>query len=646
MNKFIQAIKKIFFSSYTPNWIILLIDAGFSLTALLGAVLISVDFRVETLDVGVIIGALSVMFIVRIFSFVVGKTYSSIIRFTGATDVLRLFLVITIGGAVLIGLNFLSLLIFGKPFVSFSLLIIENVLLLSFTIISRIVMRAFYSKYINLVSKRENVIIYGSGERGIVVKNALDNMPNSSYNILAFIDEHVNRKVIEGVKIYHPSKIKSIYDDDIVDKLIIARSIKDFKLKNDIIEFCISKKIEVLEVPKFERWVTGKLSVKQIKPIKIESLLERGEIVIDEDNLRKQLLNKTVLVTGAAGSIGSEIVRQVIKFNPQLVVLFDQAESPLYDIELEIKEEIKFLNFKIEIGDIQDKERLEDVFSKYRPDVVYHAAAYKHVPMIEMHPIEGIKTNVFGTKNVADLSDKYQVDKFVMISTDKAVNPTNVMGATKRISEIYIQSLNNQSKTCFITTRFGNVLGSNGSVIPRFKKQIEEGGPLTVTHPDIVRFFMTIPEACRLVLQAGEIGRGGEIFVFDMGESVKIVDLAKNMIRLSGFEVGKDIEIIFTGLRSGEKLYEETLSSKETVLPTTHNKINIAKVRKYHYKDVLDALDKLSIVIKDKNINEAVREMKYIVPEFKSKNSSFEEVDFQIEQDEKDNKTRFLNPCE
>lgn len=646
MNKFIQAIKKIFFSSYTPNWIILLIDAGFSLTALLGAVLISVDFRVETLDVGVIIGALSVMFIVRIFSFVVGKTYSSIIRFTGATDVLRLFLVITIGGAVLIGLNFLSLLIFGKPFVSFSLLIIENVLLLSFTIISRIVMRAFYSKYINLVSKRENVIIYGSGERGIVVKNALDNMPNSSYNILAFIDEHVNRKVIEGVKIYHPSKIKSIYDDDIVDKLIIARSIKDFKLKNDIIEFCISKKIEVLEVPKFERWVTGKLSVKQIKPIKIESLLERGEIVIDEDNLRKQLLNKTVLVTGAAGSIGSEIVRQVIKFNPQLVVLFDQAESPLYDIELEIKEEIKFLNFKIEIGDIQDKERLEDVFSKYRPDVVYHAAAYKHVPMIEMHPIEGIKTNVFGTKNVADLSDKYQVDKFVMISTDKAVNPTNVMGATKRISEIYIQSLNNQSKTCFITTRFGNVLGSNGSVIPRFKKQIEEGGPLTVTHPDIVRFFMTIPEACRLVLQAGEIGRGGEIFVFDMGESVKIVDLAKNMIRLSGFEVGKDIEIIFTGLRSGEKLYEETLSSKETVLPTTHNKINIAKVRKYHYKDVLDALEKLSIVIKDKNINEAVREMKYIVPEFKSKNSSFEEVDFQIEQDEKDNKTRFLNPCE
>lgn len=646
MNKFIQAIKKIFFSSYTPNWIILLIDAGFSLTALLGAVLISVDFRVETLDVGVIIGALSVMFIVRIFSFVVGKTYSSIIRFTGATDVLRLFLVITIGGAVLIGLNFLSLLIFGKPFVSFSLLIIENVLLLSFTIISRIVMRAFYSKYINLVSKRENVIIYGSGERGIVVKNALDNMPNSSYNILAFIDEHVNRKVIEGVKIYHPSKIKSIYDDDIVDKLIIARSIKDFKLKNDIIEFCISKKIEVLEVPKFERWVTGKLSVKQIKPIKIESLLERGEIVIDEDNLRKQLLNKTVLVTGAAGSIGSEIVRQVIKFNPQLVVLFDQAESPLYDIELEIKEEIKFLNFKIEIGDIQDKERLEDVFSKYRPDVVYHAAAYKHVPMIEMHPIEGIKTNVFGTKNVADLSDKYQVDKFVMISTDKAVNPTNVMGATKRISEIYIQSLNNQSKTCFITTRFGNVLGSNGSVIPRFKKQIEEGGPLTVTHPDIVRFFMTIPEACRLVLQAGEIGRGGEIFVFDMGESVKIVDLAKNMIRLSGFEVGKDIDIIFTGLRSGEKLYEETLSSKETVLPTTHNKINIAKVRKYHYKDVLDALDKLSIVIKDKNINEAVREMKYIVPEFKSKNSSFEEVDFQIEQDEKDDKTRFLNPCE
>lgn len=373
--------------------------------------------------------------------------------------------------------------------------------------------------------------------------------------------------------------------------------------------------------------------MQHIRNIKIEDLLERSVIHIDETNLRKQLLNKVVLVTGAAGSIGSEIVRQLTHFKPSLIVLFDQAESPLYDIELELKEDFSCSDYKIEIGDIRDRRRVEGIFSTYHPDIVYHAAAYKHVPMMEKHPLESVKTNVFGTKNVADCAVKYGAKRFVMISTDKAVNPTNVMGASKRIAEIYTQSLNKVADTCFITTRFGNVLGSNGSVIPRFKKQIEAGGPITVTHPDITRFFMTIPEACQLVLQAGALGNGGEIFVFDMGKSVRIVDLARKMIKLSGYEVGKDIHIVFTGLRPGEKLYEEVLNVKETTLPTVHERIKIAKVREYNYADVKASIERLHQALEMGDNFGVVRQMKYIVPEFKSKNSVFETIDFQIEEE-------------
>ncbi|MCC8174786.1 MAG: polysaccharide biosynthesis protein, partial [Odoribacter sp.] len=366
----------------------------------------------------------------------------------------------------------------------------------------------------------------------------------------------------------------------------------------------------------------------------IEDLLNRGVIELDNNTLRKQLLNKTILVTGAAGSIGSEIVRQLTTFKPARIVLLDEAESPLYDIQLELTEKLRFNDFSVELGDIREERRLKHIFKKYRPDIVYHAAAYKHVPMVELLPKEGVKTNIVGTCNVADLAIKYGCDKFVMISTDKAVNPTNVMGCTKRIAEIYIQSLNSKSKTSFITTRFGNVLGSNGSVIPRFSKQIEAGGPVTVTHPDITRFFMTIPEACQLVLQAGALGKGGEIFVFDMGESVRIVDLARKMIKLSGFEVGKDIHIIFTGLRPGEKLYEEVLNVKETILPTPHERIKRAKVREYDFEDIQKEIRALNVLIESGTSFDIVRKMKYIVPEFKSKNSVYEEIDFQLEAEE------------
>ncbi len=394
-----------------------------------------------------------------------------------------------------------------------------------------------------------------------------------------------------------------------------------------MVDSCLNYNTKVLNVPPVTDWINGELSFKQIKKIQIEELLERDPISLNIDNIKNQLTNKTILVTGAAGSIGSEIVRQIIQFHPKKIILLDQAESPLYDMEMELKDEFDSFSYEIIIGDIRNVERMENVFKTFSPQLVFHAAAYKHVPMMENNPSESILTNVFGTKNCADLAVKYKVEKFVMISTDKAVNPTNVMGASKRIAEIYTQSLGKTVLTKFITTRFGNVLGSNGSVIPRFRQQIENGGPVTITHADITRFFMTIPEACQLVLEAGTSGNGGEIFIFDMGESVKILDLAKKMIKLSGLTLDKDIKIIYTGLRPGEKLYEELLANEENTLPTHHQQIMIAKVKEYDFEFINTKIQEL-IDCFDKQDNKLiVKQMKLLVPEFKSNNSIYEELD-------------------
>ena len=375
-----------------------------------------------------------------------------------------------------------------------------------------------------------------------------------------------------------------------------------------------------------------KKSLKKIKSIQIEDLLNRRQITINQDNIAKQITGKVVLISGAAGSIGSEIARQITSFNPKMLVLVDQAESPLHNLRLEMEEKFPDLCFTVFIGDVRNYERMEALMQTYRPDIVYHAAAYKHVPLMEDNPSESILTNVLGTKNMADLSVKYNVSSFVMVSTDKAVNPTNVMGGSKRIAEIYVQSLfnklvkENSACTQFITTRFGNVLGSNGSVIPLFRQQIEKGGPLTVTHPDIIRYFMTIPEACLLVLEAGSMGKGGEILIFDMGEPVKIVDLARRMIQLAGFIPDVDIAIKFTGLRPGEKLYEELLLSKENTIPTYHDKIMIAKVCKFDYDTVLPEIMELISLAHDIK-DYAVVENEKIVPEYISKNSPYEVID-------------------
>jgi FlaA1/EpsC-like NDP-sugar epimerase len=421
--------------------------------------------------------------------------------------------------------------------------------------------------------------------------------------------------------------------------------------KKMVIEKCLQFGIKVLTVPPSDQWIYGKLSLKQIQELRIEDLLQREPIIINNEKISSELSGKRILITGAAGSIGSEIVRQVLSFNPEMVVLCDQAESPLHEIQLEMEEKFQGSDIKVFIGNIRDRNRMQIPFREYRPHFVFHAAAYKHVPMMERHPSEAVLTNVMGTKIIADLSVLYNVHKFVMISTDKAVNPTNVMGTSKRIAEMYVQSLStvadnlvdqtimglingdkngaSGTKTKFITTRFGNVLGSNGSVIPRFRQQIQHGGPVTVTHPEITRYFMTIPEAVQLVMEAAIMGKGAEIFVFDMGKPVKIVDLALKMIRLAGLTPDEDIKIVYSGLRPGEKLYEELLNEKEKTLPTHHEKIKIAKIIPCSHKVVRDIEELISMGRLEDNYG-IVKKMKELVPEFKSKNSQYEKLDLQL----------------
>lgn len=625
------------FTSYAPRWLVFIVDVCFSLFAIVLAAFIIKHFNMAELNWKVVFKYGFIIGIVRITSFLLSKTYSGIVRHTGTQDVWRIFFAVTGGEVVLLLFNTLFFFIDGEKhvYIPFEFLFIEYFSLMFLMVFSRLVFKHIYAHFFDLEKADKKVIIYGSDEYGLMVKHVLDNAVDANWNVIAFIDPDSKKrgKQLEGVRIYNSSYLPVLLKRNKVDRVIIALKHLAYDKKRQLIETCLENNVNVLKVPNFERWINGELSVKQIRNIKIEDLLNRGVIELDDEAIRKQLLNKTILVTGAAGSIGSEIVRQLTNFNPKKIILVDIAETPLYDLELELNESYHFKNFVVELGNIRDYACLEKIYSLHRPDIVYHAAAYKHVPMVENLPFEGIKTNILGTKNVADLAVKYNCEKFVMVSTDKAVNPTNVMGCTKRIAEIYTQSLNKTTDTAFITTRFGNVLGSNGSVIPRFTRQIEAGGPITVTHPEITRFFMTIPEACQLVLQAGSLGEGGEIFAFDMGESVKILTLAKNMIRLSGLEVGKDINIVYTGMRPGEKLYEEVLNDDETLLPTPHKRIFKAKVREYDFELVKEDIEILRRSLSFENAFGAVRVMKSIVPEFKSKNSVYEEIDFQIEKD-------------
>jgi len=614
----------------TPRWLIFLIDACIIIFSVSLAYLLRFNFSIPENEMQDFPKVLLIILIVRIIGFVISKTYACIVRHTNSQDVMRIFLVIFSGSLFFVLIDIVTFyFINGIIFIPYSIIIIDFITSSLILTLFRIIVKLSYLEFSNSAKTKLNIIIFGAGEAGIITKRVLDRDAGSKYKVFAFIDDDQKKlgKKLEGIKISGYNKLKSLLEEKEIDQLIISVQNLDVVRKKEIIELCIQKNVIVLSVPPVISWINGELSYNQIKKIKIEDLLGRNVIKLDEKKISRELAGKVVLITGASGSIGGELARQVSRFSCKQIILIDQAESPLFHLELECSEKFPHINYKFIVADICNKSRIENIFRKFSPDIVFHAAAYKHVPVMENNILEALQTNISGSKILSDFSIKYNVKKFILISTDKAVNPTNVMGATKRIAEIYIQSLQNNAKTSFITTRFGNVLGSNGSVIPLFRKQIEKGGPITITHPDITRFFMTIPEACQLVLEACTMGKGGEIFVFDMGKSVRIVDLAKKMIRLSGLTLEKDIKIKFTGLRPGEKLYEELLNNQENTIPTHHPQILIGKVKEYDPKEIVGQINNLIEMNGSHDEFEIVKKMKEIVPEYISRNSVFEKLD-------------------
>ena len=621
------------FKARTPRWIIQLIDiliAGFSLAlSYLIRFDLNTDFTTFQTEWEILSKSILFYFLLKFFVFYLLKIHKGLVRYTSTQDLQRILIAnFTCSFIFLISGIFRKNFLDGFYLFPTSILIMEFIFSLSFIVGSRFVIKLFYLESIKSKQTKENVLIYGAGTMGMITKRTIENDTRNNQEVVGFIDgnEKLIGNRIDGITVYSSSKIHELHQKLAINKLIISiREPSPIELKK-VIESCIEVNIGVQKVPDPKTWVNGELSALQISKIRIEDLLGRTPIALNQKGLHAALHDKTVLITGAAGSIGSGLVVQLLRFNPKKMVLLDQAESPLYDLEnqLRLLETSTILEFVI--GDVRSQHRMKNVFNSYQPEIVFHAAAYKHVPLMESNPSEAINTNILGTKCLVDLSLSNKVEKLILISTDKAVNPTNVMGASKRIAEMYAQQKNAIGTTKFITTRFGNVLGSNGSVIPLFQKQIENGGPITVTDERITRFFMTIPEACQLVLEAFIIGDGGEIFVFDMGESVKIIDLAKKMIQLSGLELNKDITIKITGLRPGEKLYEELLADEENTKPTHHPKILIANTRE-NSVDLSDKIEALINLFDQQNNEEIVQKMKDMVPEFISQNSTFEKLD-------------------
>lgn len=599
--------------------------------------------RVLIADVGLTNGFiftwLGLSFVFSLLFFVLLKTYRTIVRHTTLKEFAKIcvasFMKSLCVGLVMIVLPFADT-YYGL------LMALDCSLTIVFLLLVRIAMIVIYDTMREKVissRKRTNVMVYGVDDKSVATVARLANSPH--YNVIGYLNygRRLRGQNIGGIKIFYfenSSDIKLFRERFFVDAILFAREESIKAEASRLIEYCQETRVKVLVAPSIDEVIDGKIMKSSIREVKIEDLLGRDEIKISMKEIVENFNGKTVMVTGAAGSIGSELCRQLASFGPRKLILFDNGETPMHNLRLELEERYRNLDFIPVIGDVRQEPRLDYVFRTYRPQVVFHAAAYKHVPLMEENPCEAVRVNVAGSRNVADKCIEYDVEKMVMISTDKAVNPTNIMGCTKRLAEIYVQSLGLaiergevKGRTRFVTTRFGNVLGSNGSVIPRFREQIAKGGPVTVTHPEITRFFMTIPEACRLVMEAATMSTGNQIFVFDMGESVKIDTLARKMITLAGFTPDVDIPIEYSGLRPGEKLYEEVLSNKENTDPTSHDRIRVAKVREYEHekaKAVMTELEHLSMVVK---IPEMVQLMKRTVPEFISKNSEYEKYDVQ-----------------
>lgn len=615
-----------------PRWVIVCIDLVISAVSLLIAYLIRFDIKADAemwySELAIVQYSIILFFVIRWVVFYSFGIQKGIVRHTSTSDFKRLFLAITTTSVIFVIIGVVRYYwIDGYYMFPVSIIIIEYVFCFFLMAVSRFVVKLLYLESVKSDLEQKFVLIYGAGVSGLIAKRMIEKDTRIHFKVFGFLDDNhrISGNRIEGAEVFHTSELEQILAKNTISQVIIAIQNLSPEKRNVIVEKCINAGVEVKKVPSPKSWINGTFTSKQIAQVNIEDLLSRNPIVLNQEQLATDLKDQVVLITGAAGSIGSGIVRQVLEYEPKLVVLLDQAESALYDLEFELNQLKGISPFEVVIGDVCNEERMRRLFELFQPSWVFHAAAYKHVPMMELNPSEAVRNNIQGTKILVDLSNETGVYKFVMISTDKAVNPTNVMGASKRIAEIIAQAANT-NKTQFITTRFGNVLGSNGSVIPLFKRQIEQGGPITVTDERITRYFMTIPEACQLVLEAGIMGNGGEIYVFDMGASVKIVDLAKKMIQLSGLELGKDIEIVFSGLRPGEKLYEELLNDAENVQETHHPKILIAAERTIDnqvfqtIENLLDSIGKVDNLM-------LVKQMKEIVPEFLSNNSEYSVLD-------------------
>ena len=619
-------IIKVFKNHSLPRWLVFLIDSGTVFFSFLFAFLLRYNFEVYIFDISIVFRQAFLVSVVYAIFILVFKSYSGMIRHTTIRDTYK---IIIANFSALVVLFFLTLLsrqfewstIFNIPL---SILLIHTGAVTILLFFFRVFVKIFYEFASSSSHDRKNVLIYGYGEMGILVKRLIEGDPKNQYKLIGFIDDDkkIQGKKVDGYQVFsrHILTKNFIENEDVKVFIIAINKIAPAK-KKEVIESMIGFGCEILDTPSFDTWMNGHLEVKNLKKVKFEDLLGRDPITLDLEKIQNGLIGKTIMVTGGAGSIGSEIARQLTRFNSKQLILVDQAETPSFYLEEELKNKFPDCNFRVIIGDVTRQEYMEEIFRKFKPEVVFHAAAYKHVPLMEAHPHEAFRVNVGGTKIISELAIKYKAEKFVMISSDKAVNPTNVMGATKKICELLVhaQSRRKGIKTQFITTRFGNVLGSNGSVIPLFNKQIADGGPVTITHPDITRFFMTIPEACQLVLEAGFMGNGGEIYVFDMGEPVKVLDVAINLIRLSGLEPHKDIKLKYIGLRPGEKLYEELFSEDEPMMPTYHPKINIAQVAGNDFETINTKIDKILGSLNIMSETMVIEEMQKIVPGYKSK---------------------------
>lgn len=625
-----------------PRWLVFLLDLFLVCFCVFLSRTLKMNFNMDHVKVGLNFMLFYVLGINAIL-FYVFKSYAGIVRYTNLEDTSRLVMVNAIAAFFYLVLN--TFYLNAGNFFTLQIVAI-NFFISSFVIVSyRLAVRYCFNFYKSLSSgekvEKKKVAVLDTSADGQHITRVMNSLPNGTMQVVAFLDDSFSAagKLLEGIPIYntHESSLEKLRSEG-VDLLILANKNIEKKKLNELVDNCFAKNIRIQQVPAMNEWLNGQLDTQQLQNINIEDLLEREVIKIHNEAIYHELRGKNILVTGAAGSIGSELVRQLLTYRPALIIMCDKAETPMHEFTLELKEKYQATNIKAYLGDICDRQRMEHLFEIYNPQIVFHAAAYKHVPLMEDNPSIAVINNVLGTKTLAELAVANEVEKFVMVSTDKAVNPTNVMGASKRIAEIYTQSyfrnltanlestVDVKGITKFVTTRFGNVLGSNGSVIPRFKKQLEKGGPLTVTHPEITRYFMTIPEACLLVIEAGAMGQGGEIFVFDMGKPVRIADLARKVIKLSGKDPDTEIKIVYTGLRPGEKLYEEVLSTAENSRPTYHEKIMIADVRQYDFDMVEKRINKLIASARQHYTMETVYQMKEIVPEFISNNSVYEKM--------------------